>query len=178
MNPNRFSMAGMLGLVVVLGLGLASLRFATVAWTTVASLLTLGLLMTGVVGGWMLRGPNRGFWAGFALFGWSYLILANWSWVGDQFGHDLTGGLGDLAEYVHPSRETQASAVAKLFAPSPSASQVEIQQQRYIKVGNFVQIARLSICLAFALVGGIVGRHFATRAGDEAGTASAAGHPA
>ena len=48
------------------------------------------------------RGIDRAFWVGFALFGWTYLILVNWDWVGGQFGHDLTAGISEAAEWLLP----------------------------------------------------------------------------
>jgi hypothetical protein len=102
MRLRQFSMMGMLGLVAVVAVGCASLKYATVLWTSVAATVALGLLLAAVLGAVFLRGQDRGFAAGFALFGIVYLMMVNWSAVGGQTGHGLTGGLSDLAEWVHP----------------------------------------------------------------------------
>ncbi len=93
----RISLASLLGIIAVIAMGLAGMVSASSLWTTAASTVTLAMLL----------GPSsppgcsrvdRAFWAGFALFGWTYLVLVNWDWIGGQFGHDLTAGLSDLAE--------------------------------------------------------------------------------
>src|SRR5947209_13045240 len=94
----RISLAGSLGIVAVIAMGMAGMRSASSLWTTAAATITLGLLLSALIAARLLEGPDRAFWAGFALFGWSYLVLVNWDWVGGQFGHDLTGGLSDAAE--------------------------------------------------------------------------------
>ena len=49
MVRNRMSLAAMLGLVFVCSLGLAAMRSPTVVWTTAATTVALGLLLTGVL---------------------------------------------------------------------------------------------------------------------------------
>ena len=53
-------------------------------------------------GAWMLRGEEQAACLGFALFGIVYLVLVNWGWVGAQFGHDLTAGLGRSRRFPGP----------------------------------------------------------------------------
>src|SRR5690242_7812633 len=98
MNPRSVTIAGLLGLVLVVGMGLAALKSSTVLWTTASTTLVLALLLTAVAGGIFLRGTDRAYWIGFALFGWAYLLLANGTGLGGQFGSDLTRGFGDIAE--------------------------------------------------------------------------------
>src|SRR5947199_2177269 len=117
MIRSRLSLAALLGLVFVCGLGLAAMRSPTVFWTTAATTVTLGLLLTGVLGAWFLRGPDRGFWAGFALFGGVYLLLVNWSWIGEQVGHDLTGGIRDAADGLFPPPTAPLRAPALPTSP-------------------------------------------------------------
>jgi hypothetical protein len=168
MKPARqVSLAGLLGLVAVAAVGLASLKYATVVWTSIAATLTLGLLLAAVLGAVFLRGKDRGFWAGFALFGIAYLTMVNWSGVGGQTGHGLTGGLSELAEWVHPEPPRTLAPAPGVRATPPEnmafwpSERYEEAQRRYIRLGNFVSIGRYALCLAFALVGGLVGRHFA-----------------
>jgi hypothetical protein len=150
MVPRRLSLAALMGIVIVAGLGLASLRFATVLWTAAATTVTLALLLSAVLGSLFLRGYNRAYWVGFALFGGVYLVLVDWSWIGAQVGYDLTAGLREFAETVHPP----VSAI-NLGPRNPS---YELSRARDIKIGNFVQITRLSLSLAFAWLGGMIGR--------------------
>src|SRR5262249_23763078 len=155
----RLSIAGMLGVVAVVALWLTSLRVASPFSVSVAATITLGLLLTGVLGALLLRGPGRGFWLGFALFGGVYLLLVLWDWVGGPLGHDLTTGLRDLAESLLPPDPTLAAAGRAMTArPNSSAplpglppgfNYFAAVQQREAKLGNFVEIGRMSLSLLF-----------------------------
>jgi hypothetical protein len=174
-----------MGIVAVIALGLAGIRSASSFWTTAAATVTLALLLGALLAAWLLAGADRAFWAGFALFGWTYLLLVNWDWVGGPFGHDLTAGLSDLAEsmFAEPVPIAPATPVAPppptlpLIRPTqpptvvnpaprpapPGPSYLEEVRQRQIKIGNFVQIGRLALALAFALLGGFIATVIARR---------------
>jgi hypothetical protein len=102
MSRFRISLATLLMIVAVVALGLAGMVSASRFWTAAAATVTLALLLAAVLAAWLLAGADRAFWAGFALFGWVYLLLVNWDWVGGQFGHDLTAGLSAVAEAIFP----------------------------------------------------------------------------
>jgi hypothetical protein len=195
--PNlRISLAGSLGIVAVIAMGLAGMVSASSLWTTAAATVTLALLLTAVLAARVLDGVDRAFWVGFAFFGWSYLILVNWDWVGGQFGHDLTAGLSKVAEAVFPdvpytavpptpaipppvpsaslvpgqgSRTGTATPAAPAVLPRPGSAVsavidvVQERQNRQIKLGNFVQIGRMFLSLAFGLLGGWIGQALAGR---------------
>jgi hypothetical protein len=184
----RISLAGALGIVAVIAMGLAGMRSASSLWTTAAATVTLALLLSAMIAARLLDGLDRAFWAGFALFGWSYLLLANWDWIGGQFGHDLTAGLSDVAEAMFAKVEVPiqlqppATAFAARTAPdvaikpdpgvaipapatrfavvSPEEFHEEVRA-RQIKLGNFVQIGRMFLALAFGLLGGLIARALA-----------------
>jgi hypothetical protein len=75
MRAPRFSIAGLLGLVLVSSIGLAALRYASAVWAGVMFLLTCGLLGLAILGVACRQGADRVWWLGFAVFGWGYLIL-------------------------------------------------------------------------------------------------------
>jgi hypothetical protein len=152
MGQFRLSMAGMLWFVAVTAIGLASIRSTSGVWTTVAATLTLAALLKAVLAAALLRGNDRAFWLGFAVFGWVYLILVDWDWVGGPFGHELTGALADWAEAVIPEAPRPSPAITNLS---------ELHQERMIKIGHFVQIGRMVLCLLFAMAGGVIGRKLA-----------------
>jgi hypothetical protein len=155
MNGPRFGLASLLGTVGVIALGLAGLFSATTFWTSAAATLTLAILLGAALGARLLTGRDRAFCLGFALFGGVYLVLVDWDWIGGPFGHDLTVGLSDVAEWILPGRPppvpTAAATAAPVFAP------VEVLRARQIRVGNFVEIGRCALALFFALLGGCVG---------------------
>ncbi len=194
MSRLRITLAGSLGIVAVIAMGLAGMVSASGLWTTAAATVTFALLLTALLATRFLDGMDRAFWAGFALFGWSYLVLVNWDWIGGPFGHDLTAGLSDLAEAVFPdvpvtavpppppqstniiirSRAPQAGAAppgvlsVKPVPPpaTPAASTTPYLQrvrERQIKLGNFVQIGRMFLSLAFGLLGGWIAQALARR---------------
>lgn len=164
MSGFRLSLAGALGMIALLALGMFALRSATPWWTMLAASATLFVLLTGVLGASQTRGSDRAYWLGFALFGITYLILVNWDWLGGQFGHDLTRGLSDWAEeLVEPLNPGGANATAgAVFVPSLAA-------ERSVKVGSVAQIARMFLSLSFAVGGGLTARAMFGRASQDHG---------
>jgi hypothetical protein len=76
----RFSIAGLMGAVVVAAIGLAALRDPSETWAGIILLLTTGALALAVVGVFCSADAQRAWWLGFALFGLAYSGLACWSW--------------------------------------------------------------------------------------------------
>ena len=72
MSRFRPSIAGLLGLIAAFGFGLAALRRDNAYWYLGTVLLTLGALLSAILGVVFRRERRRGFWAGFALFGWTF----------------------------------------------------------------------------------------------------------
>ncbi len=189
----RMTIAGMLAFVAVMALVFASLRSASVVWTNVMATLTLIVFLRAALAAFMTRGAERSFWIGFAVFGWVYLILVNWDWIGGQFGHDLTGGLSEAAEYVIPP-VTVVQTPPSLPAPGPVSQNPTITSfnvragayirsstapsatldarmtqnlERNVKIGNFVEISRMGLSLLVAMVGGLMGRRLAAHGARE-----------
>lgn len=76
MRTPRFSIAGLMGIVLVTSLGLAALASASEAWAGAMLLLQWAILALAVVGAICRQGPARAWWLGFLLFGWGYQRLA------------------------------------------------------------------------------------------------------
>ncbi len=81
MRTIRFRIAGLMGAVLVVAVGLAALRSASEAWSGVMFLMTCGVLCLAIVGVVCRGDDQRAWWLGFALFGWGYLLLSMWSTV-------------------------------------------------------------------------------------------------
>jgi hypothetical protein len=182
--PPRISLATLIGIVAVLALGLAGMLSASRLWLMLASTAMLAILLTAILAAWLFSGIDRAFWVGFALFGWIYLIMVNWDWVGGQIGYELTVGFSEAAEWVLPEVKgpaivfgapTPPPVPATSAAPFPQAvpappafvnpvNYMELARQRQIKIGNFVQIGRIFGALVFAVLGGWIGRALAERA--------------
>lgn len=73
----RFSIAGLMGAVLIVAIGLAALRSASEIWAGVIFLSTCGVLALAIVGIFCRREAERAWWLGFALFGWGYMALAS-----------------------------------------------------------------------------------------------------
>ena len=76
----RVSIAGLMALVTLAGIGFASLRYATEWWASLvftATLLGFALAAAYAV---HRRGPRRAFWSAFVAFGSGYLVLAFGPW--------------------------------------------------------------------------------------------------
>lgn len=73
MRRPRITIAGILGFVVFLAVGLAALREATAVWDSGVFGATLALLTASVLLAVHRRDRKRAFCLGFALFGWVYL---------------------------------------------------------------------------------------------------------
>jgi len=74
----RFSIAGLMGVVLIVAIGLAALRNASDIWAGVIFLVTCGVLALSIVGMICRQEGERAWWLGFALFGWGYVALAFW----------------------------------------------------------------------------------------------------
>jgi hypothetical protein len=73
MRRFRFTIANLLGLVLLLAVGFAALREATELWDSAVFSTTLGLLSASVLLAIHRADRRRAFWLGFALIGWIYL---------------------------------------------------------------------------------------------------------
>ncbi len=74
----RFSIAGLMGVVLIVAIGLAALRSASDIWAGVIFLATCSVLALSIVGVICRREAERAWWLGFAIFGWGYMALAFW----------------------------------------------------------------------------------------------------
>src|SRR6516165_9477047 len=76
MRRIRFSIASLLVVVLVLGVGVAALRESNETWGSGLFTLTLTVLLTSILLAIHRTESRRAFWMGFALFGWTYLALS------------------------------------------------------------------------------------------------------
>jgi hypothetical protein len=80
----RFSLAGLLGAIVVFAVGMACLMFASTAWAGVVWSVTLGFLTLAPLVILYRRGERRAFWTGVVLCGWAYMALTSGPWFIDH----------------------------------------------------------------------------------------------
>jgi hypothetical protein len=76
----RFSVADLLVTIGLCALSLACLIYASTPWATAVLSVALASLVLALIGVIYRRGERRAFWAGFAICGWTYLILSCSPW--------------------------------------------------------------------------------------------------
>ncbi len=100
----QVKIAGLLGLVLVAGLSVAALKIANDEWAGGITSLSLFLLIASWLGVLFARGPARAFWTGFALLGWSYVVLIHVPILHEAIGRHLLAPRisGFLDPLIHP----------------------------------------------------------------------------
>jgi hypothetical protein len=179
----RFSIARLMGVILVVALCTAALREASDHWAGIALAALLVLLATAILQAIYHRATRRAFWMGFALFGWGYLILVMGPWFSEYLGPKLPTSL--LLEFIHqkvvdPSTTTGATLLSTVaISPNgtwqPSRSSGEIVYQlsnvntppskgdRYLRMlfsgasryEPFVRTGQSVFALLVALLGGV-----------------------
>lgn len=174
MGRLRVTVAGLMGLVVVLGAGLAALKNASELWALAVRLFVLGLLATAILGALYRRGARRAWWVGFALFGWGYEAMecAPWSPPETPSSRALLEG---LYARLSPRRvlavdSFTAAALAQngqILDPRPNETQgvTPDAAEQVVVVGTldataFRAIGRHLLALAAAVVGGLIAVRF------------------
>jgi hypothetical protein len=84
MGRYRFTLAALMGAVALIAVGVAALRSPTAIRASLVVLLAVGAICGATVGAILRRGPDRGAWLGFAVFGWAYFLLTLSPWGGEH----------------------------------------------------------------------------------------------
>ncbi len=80
MRRIHFSLARLMGFVLVACCVIASLRVASKLLADAILFPTLGIMAMAILGAVYRAGNRRAFWLGFALFGWGYMALSSEFW--------------------------------------------------------------------------------------------------
>jgi hypothetical protein len=180
MRLPRFTIAGLMGLVVVVAVGVAALRFASELWASILLMLTLGVLGAAVLAFHERAGARRAWWRGFALFGWGYVMLAFGPWASEAIAPHLPTTMWLDASYakLHPG-DSEAGQARRLWedalrnyivavnTPSGANSAVAFSPDGKLVVSAappgpapepFLRVGHSLWALLAACVGGLVGR--------------------
>jgi hypothetical protein len=89
MRPLRLTIAGFMGLILVIAVGLAALRHPTRLWANATFSMALAMDFGAVVAAISSEGRARSVCSGFAVCGWGYLVLALFPWFEANIGPQL-----------------------------------------------------------------------------------------
>ncbi len=111
MTRHRFTIAQLMALILYVGLSFAALRNANDFWasaTFTVAILAVSVALVGVIA---RKGKDRMTWTGFAVFGWTCLLVVQlppWP-IGGQFGGPvpkpvllIEWGMARLQSYINP----------------------------------------------------------------------------
>jgi hypothetical protein len=103
MTRLRFTIGGLIVVVVVAAIGLAAIRSGSAAWAGAMLSITFFAMICSFLGIALGRAGRRVYWSGFALLGWSYLLLVYVPWFNHNIGvYLLAPNLFDsLDEVLH-----------------------------------------------------------------------------
>jgi hypothetical protein len=109
----RFTISGMMGVIVVAAIGFAGIREGTEIWAGVTFAVTALILLMALPCLVYSRGAPRAAWFGFTLFGWAYLLFIFW-WPAEQLGVPPSP-LRWLLDLVHDRIHAKAQ-----YVPNPN----------------------------------------------------------
>jgi hypothetical protein len=169
-QPLRFSLAGLMGLVVVAGVGFAALRSASELWFSALLTLLLLALPASALGIILGRGGGRAASLGFLVLGTSYLLLAFCPGIApDVRPHLLTSHLLDaLFPRMHPEPDQQVLYASQssdgdgriILVNTSGTMTISSSSIRVIvqKRGSFLRTGHAIAAWGWALVGACIGR--------------------
>jgi hypothetical protein len=148
MGTNRFTIAGLMGVVVVAAVGMVGLKEGTALWAGIACTLTLLLLLGAVASATFAKGRGRAAAGGFAIFGLAYLALAFNAWSGWSTG--LTFLLTDrLLDELHPLIHPQQVAAGNALLVQLNSGSWGGGMQSYRQVGHSLGALLFAVLGAF-----------------------------
>ena len=136
-----FALKHMMLVIVLCAIGAVSLSTGTWFWTRVLFTLALAINLAAILASTFLRGWPRAFWAGFALFGWSYWFIAN---------HPLL----QIAE--HQLFVNEIVVLLKDYTPEANKGLNILHKTHSISIFSYERAIYTVFGLVFSLIGGIV----------------------
>ena len=104
----RFSIAALMGLVFLLGVGLAAFRYPNKLWASFFFSIAIGAMVVGSLGAMFHRGLPQKFWMGYATCGWLYLLMNFGPWFESKVSPYLftTAGLDLIYPHIAAPEQT------------------------------------------------------------------------
>jgi hypothetical protein len=174
MRHFRFSIRGLMVVIVLLCLAFAALRFHTPLWANIWFSSTLAALTLAVPAAVYRRGDQRAFWVGFAVCGWVYFILALAPWIKGEPGFQLaTTTILDLMSphIVQEIAPVEPTPWQVWNTPDdPPANSYSVGYVTLISPELYLHIGHAFFCILIAFVGGVIVRYLAATCPESAVT--------
>jgi hypothetical protein len=162
----RFTIAELILVVVVAALGLAAIRSGSPVWAGAMFSITFFALICAFLGIALGRGLRRIYWSGFALLGWSYLLLSYNPWLNERFGQFLLApNLFEYLDVVLHAGIPAGTAMRSLPPGIQGASATGGGFGGAAGVADLTEFVRIGIAmeaLLWAFLGGWTARYFAS----------------
>jgi hypothetical protein len=162
MRPPRVTIGGLMGLVLVVAVGTAALRSPSALWVSIVLTIALGMLLAAVFGIVYRRGAARAYWAGFAVFGGSYLLVSYGPWLDTTVTPHLltTRALAELHDLMYKTDRFGSKPIT--YYNYKDSGYITINTWEYWRAHReyFFQVGHALAGLMAALVGGVVARWF------------------
>ncbi len=154
----RFSLKTLLVSFTAIAVSIAGVRFANPVWGSCFYTVAFVLVLTGIVGALVRRGPARPFWIGFAVFGTGYFLLAL---VGEVALAQIVADFRQMRpEPKLPTTRLLTWAEPYLRStPGMNPNTNLIRRGIIVPVanGDYIEVGHSILTVIFALVGGWVG---------------------
>jgi hypothetical protein len=131
--------------MTVIAVAIVAMRTGSWFWARLLFTVVLTFNLGAVLGSIFLRGTRRTFWIGFAIFGWTYWSIANFS---------------SLRIAEHQLFTKQLNVVLKDYVPKVNDGHVIGPNSTGIGIFSFERILHSVFGLSFSVVGGIIGLWF------------------
>jgi hypothetical protein len=160
MRRSRFTIARLLGAIVILSLFFAGLRSGSNDWfKLIYTLVFLALVYAAIAARY--RGP---FWYGFAVAGWSYFLIGFGPWIGTHAGGEPLHGVNrNIVTAVVLEIMTAIMFRLDVMASGDSVPVNDVASMMVLKLreANREGITHGALTILFALAGGWLSRRIA-----------------
>ncbi|MHB1557176.1 MAG: hypothetical protein ACYC61_06835 [Isosphaeraceae bacterium] len=189
----RFSIRGMMIVVLLLAMAFAGLRTPTRLWANVWYSMALFGIAIAIPLAVAERDGRRLFWIGFAVCGWVYYLVALAPWIEEQTSYRLatTTVLDVISPGVVDNHYLERIYIRSFTSPAPTTPPTPWQvwnlaephaatwRHGYATLHApflFFRIGHSAFCLIFAMLAGELTRYIGTRNSDRSG-AGTSRHP-
>jgi hypothetical protein len=178
MRRIRFSVAGLMAVILLLAVGMAALRDPTELWASAIFTAAVTLFAASIMGAMTCRGVARFSWTGMAVFGWVYVICSFGSLMVNSVGmppllpsslldqlqeHIISDGkspyIGDIDWKNHVNSSVQWHRNASTTTAWPATGRRRVNLTAYQQTGHSLG------AMLFGILGAFVGRFFGGRRG-------------